>query len=132
MPNNNNPFHIPDLTQMYEAVRDFVKEHQGKKGYILTEPAQDETLYDTIWGFTYNESERQAEEAQVKAVRVSKDNELQVILDQYAIWDDESVKNVGEDYDCIFGCWANVEYDDCVYFIPTIFNIAENIQQYIK
>jgi len=118
---DKNPMRIPDLTPMYEAVRDFVKEHQGDKGFICT----DDNRCDTIWCIVYSEISGTAYEYEVKAVRV-KHNTLQVVYDTPGIiYDGDAVMRMSDEE------WYDVQFDDNVYFIPTIFNIAENIQEYV-
>lgn len=116
-----NPMRIPDLTPMYEAVRDFVKENQGDKGFICT----DDEKCDTIWTIVYSDMYATSFEYEVKAVRV-KNEDLEIIYDYPGIiYEDEEIRNRDEDD------WSSVQYDDFVYYIPTIFNLAENIQEYV-
>ena len=120
---DKNPFRIPDLTPMYEAVRDYVKAHQGKKGFICT----DDDDCDTIWTIVYSYDDFRAYEFQVKAVRVDKHNNLQIAYDtSNVIYTNKSI-NLGEGVE-----WCDVQYDDYVYYIPTIFNLAENIREYVE
>lgn len=124
--NRYNPFHIPDLTPMYEALRDFIKEHQGDKGYILTDNG-----HDTIWSFIYDESEHKTVEVEVKAVRVDKHGCIKVIVDDFNTkYDDKSV-SMADKADTIYGAWLDLQYDDNLYYIHTVFSIAESIQEYI-
>ena len=119
---NKNPFCIPDLTPMYEKVRDFVKEHQGEKGFIFTDNEEN----DTIWTFIYNDMMNTVSELEVKAVRV-KYNVLQILYDDsYTTYKESDVVDKDE-------CdWSNdIRYDDSVYYIQTIFSIAESIQEYV-
>lgn len=126
--NPNNPFHIPDLTPMYEALRDFIKKHQGDKGYILT----DNDGNDTIWGLIYDESDRHAVEVQVKAVRVTRHGDIEVIVDydDSVVYDDDSVAEADK-ADTIYGAWLDLKYDDNLYYIHTIYSLADSIQEYI-
>lgn len=106
---------------MVEAVKAFVSEHQGEKGFILTEDAKADVINDIEFNF----DDTQVREFQVKAVRV-KNNDLQVLTDVYnCTYDEDAVSTADENQ------WMSVQYDDRVYFIPTIFNIAENIEEYI-
>ena len=121
----DNPFKIPDLTPMYEAVRDYVKKHQGEKGFILT----DNPDCDTIWTIVFDDYDYDAKEYEVKAIRVNEYNSLQIIYDPSSVkYDESSVCDMMEDNEV----WYDVQYDDYVYFIPTIFNIAESIQEYVE
>lgn len=126
-----NPFGIPDLTPMYEKVKEYVKKHQGEKGFILTDNSQ----YDTIWAIAFDEGHNTAWEPEVKAVRVDKHNNLQVIVDNSSIaYDDNAVMEAKgpEEADSYIGSWDDVQYSDYIYFIPTIFNIAESIREYVN
>ncbi len=125
--NRYNPFHIPDLTPMYEALKDFIKEHQGDKGYILT----DNDALDPIWSFVYDESEHKAVEVEVKAVQVDKHGCIKVIVDDFNTkYDDKSV-SMADKADTIYGAWLDLQYDDNLFYIHTVFSIAESIQEYV-
>lgn len=127
--NKNNPFSIPDLTPMLDAVKAFVKEHQGEKGFILTDNPEN----DTIWAICYDETKNSAWEPEVKAVRVNKHGVLQVVVDNSSVrYDEDSVAKIPEETQDVCGFWLDVQYDDYLYFVPTIFNIAENIEEYVK
>lgn len=129
MANENNPFKVPDLTPMYEAVRDYVKEHQGEKGFILTDNPEN----DTIWAICYDEAMNSACEPEVKAVRVNKYGVLQAVIDNSSVlYDEDRVAKIPEETQDVCGFWLDVQYDDYLYFIPTIFNIAENIEEYVN
>lgn len=121
--NPNNPFEIPDLTVMYEAVRDYVAEHQGPKGFILT----DDQNYDTIWTIVYEPKYNEGREYEVKAVRVDRYYHLQIVFDLSSVtYNDEAVAALDDNK------WYDVRYDDNVYYNHTIFNIAEYIREYVK
>lgn len=128
MANKNNPFKVPDLTPMYEAVRDYIKDHQGKKGFILTDNSEN----DTIWAICYDEARNSAWEPEVKAVRVNKYGVLQAVIDNSSVlYDEDRVAKIPEETQDVRGFWLDVQYDDYLYFVPTIFNIAENIEEYV-
>lgn len=127
--NKNNPFKVPDLTPMYEAVRDYVKEHQGEKGFILTDNSEN----DTIWAICYDDTQNSAWEPEVKAVRVNEHGVLQAVIDNSSVcYDEDRVAKIPEETQDVCGFWLDVLYDDYLYFIPTIFNIAENIEEYVE
>lgn len=118
----NNPFKIPDLTPMYEAVRDYVLCHQGANGFILT----DNSECDTMWTIVYDMEYYEAHEYEIKAVRV-KNKTLEILFDPSSVtYTEDSVKNFDDDD------WHPVMFDDVVYYIPTIFSLAECIQEYVK
>ena len=117
----NSPFDIPDLEPLLESVTEYVKAHQGQKGFILT----DDKELDPIYDIEYCPHENQVIERHVKAVRVDENGALGIIADNHDIdYKEEDVADAGEDL------WHHVADDDIVYFIPTLFNIAENIPEY--
>lgn len=115
-----NPFRIPSLEPMVQKVTAFVKEKQGGKGFILTDVPSNDDIYD----IEYNHEEGRADEFHVKAIRV-KNGGLEIITDLHNVrYDEESVTNAPED------AWQSLQNSDYIYFVPTIFNIAENIWEY--
>ena len=130
---NKNPFGIPDLTPMYEAVTAFVKEKQGEKGFIDT---QDERC-DTIWGYEYTSGPGlEVQETQVKAVRADAAGRLQVVTDfDFINYSDEDIRNCTETPDpkeSFPTHWKDVKDGDEILYVQTLFNIAENIEQYAE
>lgn len=118
----NNPFHIPDLTPMYNAVRDYIKEHQGEKGYISTW----EEGFDILWTMIYTGYDSEYEEQMVYAVRV-KNDDIQIVYDTYRTkYTDEYIASLGDED------WYSIRYDDCIVYLPTIFSIAESIESYVE
>lgn len=123
---NNNPFGIPDLRPLYEKVRDYVKEKQGKKGYILT----DDPDHPAIYTLVYMDKEFEGRESQVKALRVNEKDELQLVYNSPRIrYTEEDIERDNEEN---VDQWADLWDDENVYFIPTIFNIAEIIREYTE
>ena len=122
---------IPDLNPLYEEVVAYVKEHQGEKGYIDCQPYQEDSG-DIIYTFIYNEESAWGEERMVYGVRVE-DNDLQICFEPYmrtyrTIYDDKTFKGEYEDAEANAEWWS-VKWSD-VYYIPTLFNIAECIEEY--
>lgn len=116
-----NIFKIPNLQPMLEAVTDFVQKHQGKKGFILT----DDPKKDKMYSIEYSIEENIANEFNIKAIRVSK-GILEILTDVVNVRFDNSAVKASPDTD-----WEPVQYSDVVYFTPTIFNIAETIDEYV-
>lgn len=117
----NNPFHIPDLTPLYEEVKAAVLKAQGSDGFMMV----DNDEYDTIWLLLFEDYEQEYREYQIKALRV-KDDRLECIYDSpEARWNAEHVTSADDKQ------WCNVRNDDYIYFVPTIFNIAENLPDYL-
>lgn len=129
--NPNNPFGIPDLTPMLEKVTAYVKEHQGEKGFINT----DNMDCDTIWGLIYDERLNEGVEVQVKAVRVNEHGILEAMVDYdpNTIYTDDGITESEKlnHNTSVYGTFLDVRNDDYLYFIHTIFNIAENIREYV-
>lgn len=116
---------IPNLDPLYEEVVAYVKEHQGEKGYIDCQPVQDEPG-DTIYGFIYEDDESRGVEKYVYGVRVV-DDDLQVVLEDITLtW---RTVYAPEDFTSEETDWYSVRWSD-VYYIPTLFNIAECIEEY--
>ena len=115
---------IPNLDEMYTDVVRFVQEHQGEKGYIDCQPSLNG---DIIYGIVYDDFAGSGLEKYVYAVRVV-DGELECLLEDITrtwnvIYTDEDYKNEEDK-------WYSVRWSD-VYYIPTIFNIAECIGEYV-
>lgn len=114
-------FKIPNLMPMYEAVSDFVSTHQGKSGFIRTQ----DTRCDTIWVMLFEDYDYSYIENEMKAIRV-KNGVLECIHDRpYIDWSPQAIAAASDEE------WCSIMYDDEIYFLPTIFNIAENINQYV-
>jgi len=119
-----NRFNIPDLNPMYGSVRKYIEENQGTKGFILTEP---QGIKDTISTIVF-ESEffEVCYEAVVKAIRV-KNNRIEIIYSQSDTlpYKESDIKELDED------SWEDIKSPKIEY-ISTLFNIAENIEQYTE
>ena len=125
----NNPMSIPDLEPMYQRLKKFIKAHQGEKGFILTGNPDN----DTIWAFCYCIEENSALKYEVKAVRVNKHGNIQVVVDFVAdsTYTEEKIKAIDENRPYVRGSWLDLKDDDDLYYIPTIFNIAPFISEYV-
>ena len=126
--NPYNPFGIPNLQPMTDAVTDFVRRYQGEKGYVDT---QDEGA-DTIWGYRYG-MDNTVHENQVKAVRVNpQTGALECIMDdQYTDWNEDSLQAACK-ADRDNSPWEEVQYGENVMYVQTLFNIAEFIEEYVS
>jgi hypothetical protein len=114
---------IPNLDSLYDEVVAYVKEHQGEKGYIDCQPSLNE---DIIYGIVYDDFVGSGLEKYVYAVRVV-DNDLECLLEDITgtwrtVYTDEDYKNEEDK-------WYSVRWSD-VYYVPTLFNIAECIEEY--
>ncbi len=117
----NNPFHIPNLNPLYEEVKAAVLKAQGTDEFLLV----DDDQRDTIWTMVFENDDEEYREYQIKALRVKNDI-LECIYDLPHNW--WTVKDV-ETADELR--WSQVRYDDYIYFVPTIFSIAENLPDYL-
>lgn len=115
---------IPNLDEMYNDVVKFVKDNQGEKGYIDCQPSLNG---DIIYGFIYDDEERRGVENYVYAVRVV-DDDLECLLEP--VMNSYRVKYAPEDFTSEDREWYSVRWSD-VYYIPTLFNIAESIGEYV-
>lgn len=115
---------IPNLDDMYNDVVKFVKANQGEKGYIDCQPFLNG---DIIYGFIYDDEERRGVENYVYAVRVV-DDDLECLLEP--VMNSYRVKYAPEDFTSEDREWYSVRWSD-VYYIPTLFNIAESVGEYV-
>ena len=118
---------IPNLNPLYDEVVAYVREHQGEKGYIDCQPSLNG---DIIYCFVYDDFSAQGEERMVYGVRVV-DGDLEICFEQYmrtyqVVYDDATFKGENEEGNAE---WMSVKWSD-VYYIPTLFNIAECIEEY--
>lgn len=120
---------IPNLDKLFNKVVEFVKLNQGEKGYIDCQPSLNG---DIIYCFVYDDFSSQGEERIVYGVRV-KDNDLEICFEQSmrtytVVYDEHSFNGKYEDEEAN-AKWYSVRWSD-VYYIPTLFNIAECIEEY--
>lgn len=113
---------IPNLDPLYEEVAQYVEEHQGEKGYIDCQPSLNG---DIIYGFIYDDFSRSGLEKFVYAVRWTGED-LEVLLEDIAstyrtVYQPEDFENSEN--------WYSLRWGD-VYYVPTLFNIAESIEEY--
>lgn len=121
------PFDIPNLEDLYRQVVGFVKDKQGEKGYIDCQPFQ-EPISDTIYAIVYDGEYGNGYgiEHYVYGVRV-KDGELEVLTEPIT----HTCHVIYEETDFSQSeAWLLVKDGD-VYYIPTLFSIAESIAQYV-
>lgn len=118
---------IPNLDSLYDEVVAYVKEHQGEKGYIDCQPFMKESG-DTIYAIVYDNDEWIGMEKYVYAVRVA-DDDLECLVED--ITNTFRVVYKPEDFtsEDTKDKWFSVRYSD-VYYVPTLFNIAECIEEY--
>lgn len=117
--------HVPSLDGLYDDVVAFVKERQGKKGYIDVQPALN---LDGIYCFVFEDETGCGEEKTVYGVRVVDSDgadDLQVCFETFTRT--YHVKYRKKDF--MEAEWMSVRWSH-VYYVPTIFSIADNIEEY--
>ena len=120
---DNNPFFVPNLQPMYDAVRDYVRAFQGKRGFLLTEDNQKKT----ICGYLYDEKLQLHVERQVKGVRVTPEGQLEVVMDEPA----KHYTNIALGK-LQHECWIDIRNNANVHFVPTLFSLADAISDYTE
>lgn len=106
---------------MLRSIIAYVKKYQGEKGFILTDKDDKDAFYD----IEFSPEDNSVNEFQIKAVRVIGNN-LEILTDVNQVrYDEQSVRDADE------SDWESVEDSDTIYFKPTLFNIAENIRNYV-
>ena len=106
---------------MLRSIIAYVKKYQGEKGFILTDRDDKDAFYD----IEFSPEDNTVNEFQIKAVRVI-GNSLEILTDVNQVrYDEQSVRDADE------SDWESVEDSDTIYFKPTLFNIAENIRNYV-
>ena len=130
--NGQMQIRIPNLDTMYEDVVAFVKAHQGEKGYIDTQNNGNDTIYAILYDYDMNAGVEQC----VHGVRWNEDEQdLQIVCEPimrtYKVkYDDKSFRGKYEDPDANAE-WMSVKWSD-IYYIQTIFSIAESIWEYVE
>ena len=120
---------IPDLMPFYNEVKDYIKNHQGSKGYIDTQNESCDFIYAVVYEDVCSRYDTMYE-ARVKAVRVAHD-QIEIIYELDSptcriVWSDDDFKNAKDDE------WECIYWSDVVHFIPTLFSIAEAIEEYVE
>lgn len=111
---------LPNFGELDVKTCEYIKAHQGVKGYINT---QDKAC-DTIWGFAMDYDIDCYKEIAIKGVRYNKKyGRIEVVYDEYnVIYTKDSFKDA--DWEPILG--GDIQY------IATLYNIAEVIHEYVE
>lgn len=116
---------IPSLDNLYEITKEYIRSHQGSKGYIPTQNLQ----LDTIYGYAFVDTDMHVVEVRVHAVRV-KDKDIQIFYDC-----DTSVNKTvtyqHEDFIADNAPWVSFKNADML-FPQTLMNIAEFIHEFAE
>lgn len=118
---------IPDFNPLYEQVKEYIKTHQGEKGYIDTQ-MDTHTDCDSIYGFVFDEGEERAVEVEIVGVMYDK-NEDEIGVAWEHIHPRNAAQTIYGEEDFKQCDWCSLRYSD-IYFISTLLSIAECIEQY--
>ena len=113
---------IPNFDNLYNATVNFVRDHQGDKGYIDTQGDE-----DTISTIIFDDESGRGVEEEVHGVRVTEDGDLQIVCEPFMRtvnieYTDEDFKNDDN--------WHSIRYSD-VYYVFTLIDIASYIHEYV-
>lgn len=115
---------IPDFSELHKATCEFVKQHQGTKGYIDTQP---DIGKDLIYALVYTECE-ELKEVVVYGVKYDEEyNALAIAWE--SIVRSYVIEYTEKDYESVD--WYRVSPGCDVYYPATLINIAELIHEYI-
>ena len=123
---NKKPYElVPNFDELYNATYEYIKEHQGEKGYIDT---QDEAC-DNISAYVYDECMGCAVEMRVHGVRANIESEdIEIVYEP--IMRTYRIEYSDEDFKSEEAEWKTIRWGDIVYYSPTLLDIAENIHEY--
>ena len=125
---NNVPSTKEFFDQLYESVRNLVREHQEPLGYIDTQEGDAATIY----GFFYDEGIMERVEVRVHALRVNpKTGDLEALVERDVSGLTKDIVLTPEDILSQDADWRLVKDDENLDFVSTIVNIADNIRDYI-
>ena len=113
---------IPSLIPLKECVMSYIEKHQGEKGYVDCQPS---LKGDIIYGIVFDVWSGTGIEKYVYGVRVKNEDIEVLLVDVTATYTETYSDEDFKDEDK----WLSIQWSD-VYFVPTLFNIAENIEEY--
>lgn len=125
---------LPEIYKMYDELHNkicnFVKAHQGEKGYIDTQSHECDGIYVAVY-----EGDDLVEK-KVHAIKCDEDGDLLILCDDdvngyhnQIVYSDEDIKNQDED-DCNSNWWLAGKGGDTMW-AQTLFAIAEVIAEYV-
>ena len=121
---HNPAFYIPDFSELYKATCEFVKKHQGTKGYIDTQP---DLGKDIIYALAYTEDGTLIE---VVVYGIKYDEEYATLAIAWEpIASSYVIEYTEKDYESVD--WYRVAPGCDVHYPATLINIAESIHEYI-
>ena len=110
-----------DTRKAIAAIIDYVKIHQGDKGFINTSSSE----LDVIWAMLYEcdyDGYAMYSEVPITAIRVRNDS-LQLVLDGGYDVDDDEIQDYDEDN------WVLIN-DDRIYMFVTVASILDELEYY--
>ena len=116
---------IPSLGTLYEITKEYIRNHQGSKGYIPTQNLQ----LDTIYSYAFVDTDMHVVEVRVHAVRV-KDKDIQIFYDCDTCGN-KTITYQHEDFIADNAPWISFKNADML-FPQTLMNIAEFIHEFAQ
>lgn len=126
---------MPSLDPCYNSLLKYISKHQGSKGFINTSDETLDRMYAVVYGDSYDCNTSILYEEPIVAVRVKYEGCIELLCsnrpEDYSRAPEEYTDAVIEElmnsyeWDCLKG-------SDMVYYIPTLFSIAENIEEYVE
>ena len=117
------------IDKLHQALCEFVRDNQGEKGYIDLRNADESR--DSIFGIVFNDYDfHSPEEVQIQAIRYSECGQLEVLfeivsLHTKVVWSEDDIRDAKDDE------WEILRGGDVVNFVPTLYSIAEFIEEYV-
>ena len=121
---HNPAFYIPDFSELHKATCEFVKQYQGTKGYIDTQP---DLGKDLIYALVYVDCEN-LEEVVVYGIKYDEEYGTLAIAWEH-ISNSYVIEYTEKDYESVD--WFEVEQHCNVHYPATLINIAELIHEYV-
>jgi hypothetical protein len=121
---HNPAFYIPDFSELHKATCEFVKQHQGTKGYIDTQP---DIGKDLIYALVYVDCEN-LEEVVVYGIKYDEEYGTLAIAWEH-ISNSYVIEYTEKDYESVN--WFEVGPHCDVHYPATLINIAELIHEYV-
>jgi hypothetical protein len=111
---------LPSFGELDVKTCEFVRDYQGKKGYIDTQNRS----CDILWGFIMDYDIDCYKETHIKAVRYNKTyGRIEVVCDEL------NIKYSSKDFKD--ADWEPISGGD-IQYIATLYNIAEVIHEYVE
>ena len=119
---------IPSLDELYKATCEYVKNHQGEKGYIDVQNTEF-TTHDPIYALVWDDECGENREMEVHGVRYDEEYQTLDIIYESILrtvrieYSDEDFRNEDAEWESLKGGYIHFSY--------TLISIAESIDQYV-